>query len=65
MTSVTIDPTSCGDMVAEELRRWYERNRESWWARHSRNADRRGGHSDGFMLRLLNAVEEAERKVGT
>lgn len=59
----TMDPTARGDMIAESMRRWYEANRETWWERHRPNADRRGAHADGFMLRFLNAVGEAEAKV--
>lgn len=61
---MTMDPTSRGDMLAEEMRRWYEANRETWWVRHRPNADRRGAHVDGFMLRLVGAVHDAEQKVG-
>jgi hypothetical protein len=53
-----MDPTSRGDMCAELMRRWYEKNRESWWDRHKpgiigAGPDRSGVHADEFMLRLL------------
>lgn len=63
MDQPTIDPTSRGDLVAEKVRRWYEVNRESWWARHHPNADRKYRHADEFMLRLVAAVLEAEGAV--
>ena len=50
------EPTNAGDMEAEYLRRWYEVNRESWWARHKPSSDRSGVHVDEFMLDLLNEV---------
>lgn len=49
-----IDPTSAGDMRADLMRRWYERNRETWWDRHRPSADRKGIHADEWMLGLMN-----------
>ena len=53
-----MDPTSRGDMQADLLRRWYEKNRECWWERHKpgligAGPDRSGRHADDFMLRLM------------
>lgn len=48
-----LDPTSAGDMRAALMRRWYERNRETWWDRHRPSADRKGTHADEWMLRLM------------
>lgn len=56
-----LDPTSRGDIVAEKVRAWYEANRESWWDRHRRMADRRGIHADEFILSLIQAVYAADR----
>jgi len=61
-----MDPTARGDLIAAKVRRWYEANRESWWARHKlgiigRSPDRDGLHADEFMLRFINAVHEAEQ----
>lgn len=61
-----MDPTARGDEVAARVRRWYEANRESWWARHSifgADPDRAGTHADEFMLRLIDAVHDAEQAV--
>ena len=61
-----MDPTSRGDEVADKVREWYEANRETWWDRHriiGRSTDRSGSHADEFMLRLIQAVHDAEFKV--
>jgi len=47
------EPTNAGDQVAEYVRQWYEKHRESWWDRHSPNADRSGRHADEFMLSFV------------
>ncbi len=55
-----MDPASRGDMEASLVRRWYEKNRETWWARHSpfgAGPDRSGAHADEFMLRLIGEVK--------
>jgi hypothetical protein len=49
-----MDPTSRGDMQVDLLRRWYERNRETWWDRHRPGADRKGAHADDWMCGLWN-----------
>jgi hypothetical protein len=59
------DPTSRGDGVASEVRKWYERHRESWWDRHRflpwySSPDRSGEHADEFMLRLISVVIAAD-----
>lgn len=49
------DPTARGDEMAEELREWYEENRESYWDRCKFSKNQRllsMGCSDNFMLRL-------------
>ena len=51
---MAMDPTSAGDMRADLMRRWYERNRETWWDRHRPGADRRGYHADEWMLGMMN-----------
>ena len=61
-----LDPTTRGDCVAEAVRSWYERNRETWWQRHRPGIwgsapDRAGVHADNFILRLISAVNAAER----
>lgn len=48
-----MDPTSRGDLEAVLMRRWYERNRESWWERRRPNGDLRGGHADNFAIEML------------
>lgn len=57
------EPSARGDEIAERVRAWYERNRESWWARHwtglGAGPDRSGAHADEFMLRLVAAVQRA------
>ena len=55
-----MDQTARGDMEADLMRYWYERNRETWWDRHRPNADRKGIHADEFILGLMN---EARRIV--
>lgn len=54
------EPTSDGDAVADYVRQWYERNRETWWDRYWR----RGDNADEFMLGLINEVTRvlAERE---
>lgn len=59
-----MDPTARGDEIASKVRAWYEANRESWWDRHrifAPSPDRDGTHSDEFMLRLVGAVQQAEK----
>lgn len=53
MPESRMDPTARGDMEAELMRGWYERNRESWWERRRPNGDLRGGHADGFAMSML------------
>lgn len=59
-----MDPTSRGDVIADKVRNWYERNRESWWGRHKpgiigAGPDRSGAHADEFMLALISEVRRA------
>lgn len=59
-----LDPTTRGDIVAERVRAWYERNRETWWARNNwlswgSAPDRAGVHADNFILELISAVNRA------
>ncbi len=54
-----LDPTARGDIIASVMRDWYERNRETWWARHKpgiigAGSDRSGVHADEFMLRFIS-----------
>lgn len=60
-----LEPTSRGDMIAELMRSWYEKNRESWWERHKPSAPRKGEVADGFMydltreaVRIVNLDDE-------
>lgn len=58
-----MDATSRGDIEAGLVREWYEKNRESWVARHSpfgAGPDRDGSHADEFMLAFIGEV----RRVG-
>ncbi|UQD96010.1 hypothetical protein [Bradyrhizobium japonicum] len=60
-----MDATSRGDLEADMVRRWYEKNRESWWDRTKpgiigAGPDRDGAHADEFMLRFIGEV----RRVG-
>lgn len=61
------EPTDRGDEIASRVRIWYERNRESWWARHwtglGAGPDRSGDHADEFMLRLVAAVGAAGKGI--
>ena len=52
------DPTARGDMKAELLRQWYEKNRESWWTRRFGIRARHSEAADEFALGLL---QEARR----
>jgi len=52
------DPTSCGDEVAEYVRRWYELHRETWWER--RRHPQPSGLADEFMLGLIQEVARVE-----
>ena len=63
-----LDPTTRGDLIAEEVRRWYEANRETWWQRHKPGIygaapDRSGVHADNFILGLIQAVYAADASV--
>ena len=58
-----MDPTSIGDTIAEDARRWYEANRESWWDRHRPGADREGWHADEFMLAFCAEVRRLEKEM--
>jgi hypothetical protein len=69
--SFSSDPTSRGDEIADYVRTWYERNRETWWDRHKPGItgaapDRSGVHADEFILRFLGEVArvnaEADRQ---
>lgn len=53
---LAVDPTTIGDCIADEVRLWYEANRETWWERRKR----RGGVADEFMLALINEVHRVE-----
>ena len=55
-----MDPTSAGDMRADLMRRWYERNREGWFDRHRPSADRKGFHADEWMLGLMNEARRID-----
>jgi hypothetical protein len=55
-----MDPTSAGDMRAELMRWWYEKNRETWWDRHRLSADRKGIHADEWMLGLMNEASRID-----
>lgn len=50
------EPTADGDAIAEYVRTWYEKHRETWWDRHRPSADRKGVHADEFMLALIGEV---------
>jgi hypothetical protein len=56
-----MDPTSRGDCEAALLRRWYEAHRETWGQRLGLGADRRGGHSDEWMLRFMGEARRLGR----
>ena len=63
-----LDPTTRGDLVAETVRAWYEKNRETWWDRHRPGIfgaapDRAGVHADNFILELIQAVHRTEDEV--
>jgi len=46
------EPTALGDEIADEVRRWYEANRETWWHRLWRRPE----CADEFILGLVNEV---------
>lgn len=53
------EPTARADDIADAVRQWYERHRETWWDRHwplGAGPDRSGVHADEFMLRLISVV---------
>jgi hypothetical protein len=56
-----MDPTARGDTECSLMRRWYEANRESWWARHRPQIfsyrDNSGVVADNFMIRLLREAD--------
>ncbi|WFT94325.1 hypothetical protein QA633_39635 [Bradyrhizobium barranii] len=61
-----MDATSRGDLEADLVRRWYEKNRESWWDRNKpgiigADPDRDGSHADEFMLRFIGEVRRVGR----
>lgn len=51
------EPTSWGDMVADLMRAYYDRNREGWWAWKTRRED----IADNLMLGLLIIAERNVR----
>jgi hypothetical protein len=55
------DPTAIGDAVADEVRIWYEANRETWWERRRR----RGDVADNFILGLINEVHRVEKAIAS
>lgn len=62
-----MDPTTRGDIIAEKVRAWYEANRERWRDRHNPLGlfgvpDRAGVHADNFILRLVQAVNQADEE---
>lgn len=60
-----MDPTSRGDIIAEQVRSWYEANRESWFDRHwPFGTNRKNGSetADNFMLRFISAVYKADEE---
>lgn len=63
-----MDPTARGDEIADRVRSWYERNRETWFDRHwpfGTNRKQGSALADNFMLGLVEAVFRAERDVGS
>jgi hypothetical protein len=57
------EPTADGDAVADYVRQWYERNRESWWdrCRLSRNQQLlNAGCADSFILSLISEVARVQ-----
>jgi hypothetical protein len=52
------EPTERADRIAAEVRRWYERNRETWWQRSRFNPRGRRWETsaDEFMLGLIDTV---------
>lgn len=57
------DPTARADQIADEMRAYYEANREAWWDRFPLNPRRKMWQiaSDNLMLGLLAIVERAQR----
>ena len=52
------DMTSIYDEMADNLRDWYEENRESWWdRRNSKHPCNSSGLADNFMLSLISEVQ--------
>lgn len=60
-----MDPTALWDGMAEEMRRWYEANRESWRDRwHWTHPTKSGGLADNFMLAFLSEVSRTFARHG-
>ena len=53
------EPTADGDNAAENLRRWYEANRETWWDRRKR-PPLNNPCADSLMLGLYDEVLRIE-----
>jgi len=58
------DPTARSDDIADYVRYWYEINRETWWQRHGRLADRNGIVADEFMLSFIAEVRRVTAEAG-
>lgn len=56
-----MEPTARGDQVAADVRKWYERHRETWWERCRGNPRGRRWEwaADEFMLRLVDVAVAA------
>lgn len=52
-----LEPTARGDMRAELMRRWYEKNRESAWDRIRPGAPRKSMVADNFMIGMLDEAK--------
>ena len=50
------EPTARSDKMAEYLREWYEKHRESWWERHRPSVG-----ADSLMLGLISEVRRIQR----
>jgi hypothetical protein len=59
-----IDPTAREDAIADEVRQWYDANRETWWQRHAPavflGRTYVDGCADNFVLALIKIVRQAD-----
>lgn len=55
-----LDDTHRGRLLAQLMRRWYEKNRETWWDRNRPHMYRRVEATDDFMVALMREADSLQ-----